>query len=173
MINIRTPDLRDTAALAALGRKTFVDTFGDLYAAGDLQSFLGQTYSEKAIAAELKNADLLWQVAEMDGELVGYCKLFKGMELDYPNAEASAYQLKQLYILDQYQGKGAAHQLMQWALQQARNAGASQMALSVYCDNIRAQRFYLGYGFSHVADAEFHVGSHVDHEFIFLTPLIT
>ncbi len=94
------------------------------------------------------------------------------MELDYPNADASAYQLKQLYILAQYQGKGAAHQLMQWALQQARDAGASQVALSVYCDNIRAQRFYLGYGFSHVADTEFPVGDHVDQEFVLFKQLI-
>ncbi len=72
MINIRSPDLRDAAALAALGRRTFVDTFGELYAPSDLQSFLAQTYGEEAIAAELNNADLLWQVAEVDGRLVGW-----------------------------------------------------------------------------------------------------
>jgi ribosomal protein S18 acetylase RimI-like enzyme len=41
------------------------------------------------------------------------------------------------------------------------------MQLSVYSENLGAQRFYQRYGFEHVADIDFWVGNHRDDEFLY------
>ena len=43
----------DIAALAALGRDSFVAAFGHLYREEDLSAFLTKCYAEDAVAAEL------------------------------------------------------------------------------------------------------------------------
>ena len=48
------------------------------------------------------------------------------------------------------------------AIDSARDAGKDRMVLSVYVDNIRAQRFYARYGFEEIAAYEFRVGETID-----------
>ena len=72
---LRTPSLDDLSALAELGRDTFVETFGDLYKSEDLQAFLTEVYSEKAVEEELNNPDLHFQILTQGDELIGYAKI--------------------------------------------------------------------------------------------------
>jgi ribosomal protein S18 acetylase RimI-like enzyme len=60
---------------------------------------------------------------------------------------------------------GAA--LLDWAIGEARGWGADAVQLSVYSDNLGAQRFYRRNGFEHVADIDFWVGEQRDHEFLY------
>ncbi len=62
-------------------------------------------------------------------------------------------------------GVGAA--LLDHAIAEARTRGCDAMQLSVYGENFGAQRFYQRYGFAHVADIDFWVGSHRDDEFLY------
>ena len=55
---------------------------------------------------------------------------------------------------------------MDWALTEARSRGADEIQLSVWSGNDGAQRFYARYGFVHVADVTFRVGSQLDDEFL-------
>ena len=58
-----------------------------------------------------------------------------------------------------------------WELAEARRWGADAVQLSVFSENFGAQRFYHRYGFTHVADIDFWVGNHRDHEFLYELPL--
>jgi GNAT superfamily N-acetyltransferase len=75
-------------------------------------------------------------------------------------------QLYQLYVLNQWHGRGIAAGLMDWALQWARDQGAHHIQLSVYIDNHRARRFYERYGFVAVGRYDFMVGSHADEDIV-------
>jgi RimJ/RimL family protein N-acetyltransferase len=55
---------------------------------------------------------------------------------------------------------------MDWVLAEARRQGAEQLYLSVFTDNIRAQRFYARYGFEPVGTYAFMVGTHADEDII-------
>ena len=171
-VTLRVPTAADAEALVDLGRATFVETFGDLYREEDLRRFLQDTYAPAVISRELADEQLIWQVAEERGKLIGYCKIYDGLSLDYDIGDQRAVQLNQLYIRASHLGTGIAQQLMDWALATAKSLGVEQMLLSVYCDNIRAQRFYQNYGFTHAGDTIFLVGSHVDKEFIYSKALI-
>jgi ribosomal protein S18 acetylase RimI-like enzyme len=177
MITYRSPTMADAPALAALGRRTFVDTFGPLYAPGDLAAFLDEVYDAAVIAGEIASPERLFRVAARDeaGEtgLVGFCKLGLTSSLPVELGGRRGLELKQLYVLAEHHGQGVAAQLMDWALAEAKRRAYDDVILSVYGDNTRAQRFYQRYGFSKVGDHFFMVGSHRDDEHLYrlsLTP---
>jgi len=157
----------DIPALARLGRESFVAKFGRLYRPEDLAAFLEATHSERAVAAELANPERLYRLAEQDGALVGYCKL--GLACPWPRYARGrhAIEIKQLYTAPGLSGRGLGAALMDWALAEARARGADEVQLSVWSQNLGAQRFYARYGFAKVADIQFRVGEQLDDEFLF------
>jgi diamine N-acetyltransferase len=168
----RAAGAADVAALAVLGRETFIEAFGHLYGDADLNAFLGATKSEAAMARALADPAQPVRIAEDEGRLVGYCKL--GLHpnfADYPAPGKALIELKELYIRASHHGTGVAQAMMDWALDQARAAAAGEMVLSVWSGNARGQAFYRKYGFDWVADTHFMVGSQRDAEYLFMKPL--
>ncbi len=171
MLRYRTPDIAEAAQVAQLGHDTFVESFDHLYSAEDLALFVGQVYQADGIAAELQNPKLRYLIAEDDGQMVGLCKIGFGVTLDYDPGDRQVVELKQLYLHHAAHGTGVGQTLMDWAIEQARAAGADEMLLSVYSDNPRAQRFYIRNGFTKIADTYFMVGNQRDDEYLFLRPI--
>jgi ribosomal protein S18 acetylase RimI-like enzyme len=75
--------------------------------------------------------------------------------------------LSQLYTDPATTGRGLGAALLEWAIAEARAWGADALQLSVFSENFGAQRFYQRYGFGKVADIDFWVGDHRDHEFLY------
>ncbi len=150
----------DGPALAAMARASFTDTFGTLYKPADLATFLDNAFGPHGLPAQLSNPAFTVRIAEADGAIIGFAKLGP---VDFPGEwGADTIELHQLYVLAPWQGAGVAPQLMDWALATARTQGYARMVLSVFVDNIRAQRFYTRYGFAEIGRYEFRVGDHVD-----------
>jgi ribosomal protein S18 acetylase RimI-like enzyme len=161
MIRYREPRPEDAPAIRALFEASFVDTFAHLYKPEDLQAFLEQ-FTEQAWRAEISDPSFAFRLAEAGAEAVGFAKLGpRGLpaETGRPSLE-----LRQLYVLKAWQGRGIAQWLMDWALAEARRQGAEELYLSVWAGNVRAKRFYRGYGFSYVAPYAFMVGSQADED---------
>ena len=153
----------DAAALAELGRRSFVETFGHLYRPEDLDTFL-LNHSEANWAAELADPDLEIRLVEADGAPIAYAKIGS---ISLPvEPQAPAAELRQFYMLGPWQGQGIAAELMTWVLDRARARGAEELYLSVYVDNHRARRFYDRYGFTFVAPYAFMVGEQADEDLI-------
>ena len=158
----------DIAALAALGRDSFVAAFGHLYREEDLNAFLTKCYGEAAVGQEIADpAHRHCLAVDADGSLAGFCKLkFPSGYAEYSDA-ARPLALQQLYTAPARMGQGVGARLMDWALEQAQELGADAVQLSVWAENFAAQRFYARYGFAKIADIDFYVGSHRDEEFLF------
>jgi ribosomal protein S18 acetylase RimI-like enzyme len=169
MFRYRTPTLEDAEALAALGRETFTETFAHLYARADLESYLDEHHTRAAITEQLTSRDVAFEVAETaDGALIGYCKVGRSLTLPWQApAERRVTELRQLYVRAAYHGAGVAHALMAWAMRVLDEERADDVVLSVYSENVRAQRFYARYGFEHVGRFVFMVGTHPDDEYLF------
>jgi diamine N-acetyltransferase len=157
----------DVPAISCLATESFIAKFGPLYSAENLASHLADHLSETAVAAELVNPDRLYQLAERDGELVGYCKL--GLSCGFPEHArgSNVLELKQLYTDPEATGLGIGGALMDWAMAEFAARGADEVQISVYSENEGAHRFYRRYGFEKVADITFVVGDHVDPEYLF------
>lgn len=164
---LRPATIADAPALAALGAETFVAAFGHLYGEADLTAFLEQVHDPRVVAEEIAGTSCTHRLAEAGGALVAYCKLRTPSHyVSYTDAK-NPIELGQLYALPGHTGAGIGAQLMDWALEQARERGHDAVLLSVYSENYGAQRFYQRYGFAKIADITFRVGDHFDPEFLY------
>jgi ribosomal protein S18 acetylase RimI-like enzyme len=151
----------DAEALADLFRRSFTETFGALYRREDLDAFLAGL-GEGAWRGELADPAIAGRIAEAEGAAIGFAKIGP---LALPvEAAGPAAELRQLYVLKPFQGRGVAQALMGWVLAEARRRGAGELFLSVYSGNDRAKRFYRNYGFSYVAPYLFMVGAQADED---------
>jgi len=162
-ISYRDAGPEDAALLADLFARSFTETFGHLYRPEDLAAFLSNL-DESGWRTELADPGLTIRIAEADNVPVAFAKvgtITLPVEPDRPSTE-----LRQLYVLQPWQGKGIAEALMAWALHHARSLGAEDVFLSVYVDNHRARRFYARYGFEYVGPYAFMVGDQADEDHI-------
>ncbi|MDQ3075492.1 MAG: GNAT family N-acetyltransferase [Pseudomonadota bacterium] len=153
----------DGAAVADLFRESFVDTFGHLYAAEDLDAFVTGITTE-AFEEELATPDFVFRLAEEEGTLAGFAKL--GPDNLPGEVLPDTISLYQLYVLEPWKGMGIAQVLMEWTIAEARRRRAKQLTLTVYIDNHRARRFYARYRFQPVGSYAFMVGTHADEDII-------
>ena len=161
----RPPTPGDLPKLAALGRDTFIETFGTLYSKEDLQSFLTKAYSEEVIAEELADPKLSHQVIEHQDQLIAFIKIGP-VHVPAKNPAPNAMEIWQIYVRREFISHGLGKSLMDWAFTQFEAARAGEIYVSVFCENHRAIRFYQNYGFQKCGEYRFPVGDHLDLEWI-------
>lgn len=99
-------------------------------------------------AANLHNPSQRYQLAVMNGEIVGLI----GIQLMFPlNLNCWIGEIQELVVLPQMRGLNVGKRLLEWAEAEARLNGASLMELSSGKVRTDAHRFYLreGYEQSH------------------------
>jgi diamine N-acetyltransferase len=167
---IRTATPADAGALAALGVRTFQETFGDQYRAPDLDVFLAGAYGEALQRRELEDPSWLTLLAEREGEPVGFAQLVVGRCLpDHPLP--APVELNRIYILKAEHGTGLGDALMGAAVAAAVAAGGRALWLGVWEHNLRAQAFYRRWGFTQAGSHTFMVGTQADTDHILVRTL--
>ena len=91
----RNAGVSDAEALAALGRRSFSETFGHLYSADNLAAFLA-THSAGNWARELGHPDFAIRIGEVDGQAMAYAKLGPPTLPFEPRGKA--VELRQFYV---------------------------------------------------------------------------
>ncbi len=162
--SIRKAAPEDAARLAALGARTFTDTFGHLYPPGDLQAFLDSGYTPEAFAQSLADPRQAMWVAERNGEAIGYAQAGP-CALPHPEVTPGCGELKRLYVLKTVQGGGLGGRLLAASLDWLQTP-RRRLWIGVWSQNHGAQRLYGRYGFEKVGEYEFPVGEIRDQEFI-------
>ncbi|MEP6674866.1 MAG: GNAT family N-acetyltransferase [Ferruginibacter sp.] len=137
----------DAAALSTIAKQTFYDTFIDTCTAEDMQDFLEQYFNEAQLKAELSDENDYCFFAELNGMPVGYIRFKEDYESFELMRQWKSLELKRIYILKEYKGKGPAFELMQLFFDHAAQGSYQAIFLGVWEHNLRAQRFYEKYGF--------------------------
>ena len=158
-ITYRDATLADGPALAAMGQRCFVETFGPHFPADDMGLHVQRMFGPEGLPVELCDPRLRIHMAEEDRAIAAYIKLTP-MDLPVPH-EPAALEIKQLYVLEPWQGAGVAAVLMDWAIRTASAAGAPALYLSVWERGARAIAFYARRGFVPVGVAPFRLGTRV------------
>jgi GNAT superfamily N-acetyltransferase len=161
MIRYRDAGPDDAEVVADLFRRSFVETFGRLYRPEDLRAFLDRI-SEAAFREEIANPLFQLRLAEEDGTAAAFAKL--GPKALPVETDEPAVELRQLYVLAPWHGRGIAQALMEWVMERARAGGARELYLTVWTGNERAKAFYRRYGFTYVAPYAFMVGEQADED---------
>ena len=163
---IRRAISADAETLGDIGRSTFIDTFGHLYAAEDLQAFLDESHTAAAYARYLgDDAYALW-LLEADGRALGYA-LAGPANLPHPDLAPGDGELKRLYVDASLQNGGWGAKLFAETLAWLERDGPRTLWISVWSENHGAQRFYSRHGFEKAGEYEFPVGRQRDREFMF------
>jgi len=166
-MELRLARATDASLLAELGARSFEVKFGQLYRPEDLSAFLAESHSEAKVAREIADPAMRVMIAVEGERLLGFCKLVMACGWPEHARGSKAIELKQLYTDPEATGQGIGATLTDWALDEARRSGADEIQLSVWSENLGAQKFYQRYGFEKIADIHFMVGQQRDEEFLF------
>jgi ribosomal protein S18 acetylase RimI-like enzyme len=159
-MTIRRAILQDASTLSQLGADTFYTTFKGTCTEDDMNDFLHDYYNLEQVKKELSDPKDFFYVLEIDKISVGYMRLKEDYTAFATMQQWKALELKRLYILEQYQGKGIAQQLMNFALDFAQKNTYEVVWLGVWEHNYRARRFYEKMGFENTGfKHEFPIGN--------------
>lgn len=147
-------------ALSELAAVTFIETFGYLFSAEDLQSFIATYYGHDALARAIEDPEGFWRIAfDRDGTAVGYVHVVP-VQLPHDSANSDTDgELKRLYIRQSHQGQGIGRALMDTAIAQLdRRFPKGAHWISVWNRNEKAIALYQSYGFDKAGEWTFNVG---------------
>ena len=161
---IRRWTAADLPTIQQLLLDTWLDAYGSFIPRHDLVGYLNTQYSHAKLEALCADPDVTGLVAEVDGVVAGYAKLY------HARAEQRFY-VHQLYILPARQGLGLGHRLMACAEERARELGADRIWLGVMVKNTQAGEWYKKMGFTVTETAPFTMGSTTVDHYIGYLPL--
>ena len=95
-------------------------------------------------AANLQDPNLRYQLAELNGEVVGMIGLHMQFHLHHVNWVG---EIQELVVMPQARGFGVGSKLLSWAEEYARLAGAELTELSTSTKRYDAHRFYEREGY--------------------------
>ena len=169
---IRRATQHDAHTLSEIGRRSFVEAFGHLYGTDDLDAFLQESHDPDCYARYLGDQAFALWLLEDGSDAVGYA-LAGPSGLPHPEVTLADGELKRLYVLAGTQNGGWGGKLFEAALDWLQRDGPRTLWISVWSENVGAQRFYARHGFGKVGEYEFPVGRVRDREFMFRRPGIT
>jgi ribosomal protein S18 acetylase RimI-like enzyme len=148
---IRKAELSDCKQLSEFAKKTFRETYTDMYSIEQIIELENNILSEKHF---FKNISLHSVIIAFDiqnqHDIIGYCVCIQKLNSNYdfiPNKHT--VEISKFYIDSKFFGKGLAKQLMNECL---RLANKNPIWVSVSTFNPRAIKFYYKYGFIKVGE---------------------
>ena len=153
-VAVREAGAEDVPALSLIGSATFLETFAGLLDGGAIVEHCRSRQSEDYYRTSLSCgcrafvAEALPRGAPVGFALVG--------PPDLPVAIEGDVELKRIYILSRFHGRGTGSILMAEALHAA--ATYRRLLLGVYSANSAARAFYECKGFAPIGTRDFYVG---------------
>lgn len=150
----------DAETLAPLAIRIFNDAFADnpLNKPEDMRAYIAKAFSLEQTRRELSADDIMFFIAEIDGAMIGYAKLYENSTEECVS-DANPIELSRLYVLKDFHGQGVARLLMDECFREAKLKNYQTMWLGVWEHNYRAQKFYEKLGFRKIGSHIFQLGS--------------
>jgi ribosomal protein S18 acetylase RimI-like enzyme len=167
LLNIRRAVSADAPTLSKLSADTFVETFGHLYSAKDLEDYLAHAYTESSYLDGLNELGFAaWLLENAEGTPLGFA--YAGpADIPHDDVQPGDMQLVRLYLMKSAQSGGWGGRLMDAAMDWMSASAPRSMWIGVWSENLGAQRFYARYGFSQAGTYLYPVGETNDIEFIY------
>ncbi|KAI1338670.1 acyl-CoA N-acyltransferase [Xylariaceae sp. FL0016] len=165
---------RDAPAIARIGAKTFTEAFGFSVPPDDLAAYLAATYTAGPITSEILDpATPTFVARESRGGVVrGFVQLVRSLSApcvprgEEATAAAAQAELRRLYVDAEAHGRGIGKKLIAAVEAQAREEGFGQLWLTVWEENLGAQRLYERLGYKQVGTMDFATGSCVQTDLV-------
>jgi GNAT superfamily N-acetyltransferase len=133
---------------------------GVLAGVEDYPAFAPPGWSAPTLAAETAHLEAVladesvWcLVAEADGEIAGQVTLLPAADAPHPVGDPALAHLSNLFVRRESWGTGLARELLQAAVERARERGFTELRLFVAAGQARARRFYEREGWAAAGEA--------------------
>jgi len=146
-ISIRKIETAEAKVLSRLAKQTFFDTFTGTCTKEDMDSFLEEYFNVSQIKKELEDNTSFNFFAIIDDQPAGYIRFKEDYDTFPYMKKWKAIEMKRLYIVKEFHGKGIAQQLMGLFMEHAIKNNYEVAWLGVWEFNFKAQSFYKKYGF--------------------------
>ena len=161
----------DAGSLARFARSAFLAAYGGNDPSEHVLGYADDAFTESAMEADLCDSDTTVLLARPGGPgnanvIVGYVTLHNRRPIDCVG-DPSPVQLERIYVDAGQHGGGVGSRLIAAAIDAAADYGATTIWLSVWQENLRAQKFYARHGFENVGETFFMVGPVREDDFVF------
>ena len=150
-IVIRPWQKGDLEAIRKVTWQSWISTYSSFIPENDLRSYFDIYYTESSFLRMLNDPFMQGFIAEMDGHIAGYARLFF-------NRDENRLYVSSLYFLPEFQGQGMGKQLVESAEGYAAEKGLDELWLGVMAKNRQALVFYRKVGFQFVREEPFTMG---------------
>ena len=155
----------DVNILLALSRKTFHESFNHLNTPENMDFYMNQAFNMEKLFSELLNPFSEFYFAIHDNAKVGYLKVNK-CPAQSDIRDDQSLEIERIYIDNDYQGAGLGSQLLQSAVNRAKELDLEYVWLGVWEKNTDAIRFYQRHGFEIFGSHPFVFGDEVQTDFL-------
>ena len=168
---LRSAGVGDEEALALVGAASFLEAFAGILQGPNILAHCRKQHSAEKYRAWLQSKQAHVCLAEVAGAPVGYAVLCPP---DLPiDLRPDDLELKRIYLLHRFQGRGIGAALMNWSIAKAQALRWRRLLLGVYAGNEGALEFYTRSGFEKVGTRSFQVGEQICEDLILARGLQT
>lgn len=160
---IRTATTKDALLIADISRTTFYETFAAQNTKEDMDKFLAEQFTTKDLVAEVGVAGNNFLLAYFNNAIAGYVFL---QENNLSANEQNTLEIKRIYVLKNYIGKGIGKALMQASINLAKDKNKQIIWLGVWEQNRHAIDFYTAWGFKKFDEHDFILGNDVQRDWL-------
>jgi diamine N-acetyltransferase len=147
----------DAPSLAVLAERTFRDAFGARNSPANMDLHCARVFGAEIQLGEIQDRGLVTTIAEAEKRMIGFSQL-RPLHTHASVVAARPAELKRLYVVPEWHGRGVARELLQDALNTAAREGCDVLWLGVWEHNPKAMAFYRKSGLEIVGTHSFMLG---------------
>ncbi len=144
--------------ISQIGKASFLDAHGKSASTKDIDSYLNNSYTSKAIKTELQYPENIYHLIYDNNEVAGFSKLVLHRANPCIDSPAIAV-LDRLYLSSSFYGKNLAKELLDFNIDLAKTNLQKGIWLAVWVGNQRAIRFYTKNKFEIVGAYDFQISA--------------
>ena len=168
---VRLATVEDAASLAAIAESTFRATFASANSKKAMNQHCERSFGEAVQRREILDPAMQTFLCEHQHQLIGFSQLCPGARPVCLDSATLPGEIRRLYVLADFHGRGAAQVLMGAALARLRRHGCDVAWLGVWEHNPRAIAFYKKLEFFEAGEQAFRFGSELQQDIIMVRPL--
>ncbi len=150
-IVIRPWQKDDLESIRRITWESWISAYSSFIPESDLRSYFDIHYKEEALLPMFSNPLMHGFIAEMDGQIAGYARLFF-------NRDENHLYVPSMYFLPEFQRQGMGKHLLEAAEGYAAEKGLKELWIGVMVKNRQALLFYREVGFVFVREEPFTMG---------------
>lgn len=167
---IRQCDTDDVELLKAVSYQTFDETFRTQNKAENIEAYLKDAFTNEQLIKELKHPHSSFYFIYFNDNLAGYLKI-NTRDAQTESIGTNFMEIERIYILNHYQGHGLGNELLDFALETAKEEDKDKIWLGVWENNENAIGFYEKRGFTPVDTHTFYLGDEQQVDIIMIKAL--